>query len=118
MLTYESRVREQFDRLKACAERVRVGYVTGRPLPDLLADAEAGQAPYHALKRWRPAGTRVGERGRSIWFVRTRIEQDEPHLCREDVIAVCEDHIAAQEDEFRQWCQGTGRFDEELARSV
>lgn len=119
MLLYEYRVRDQFDRLLAYAQRVQTAFEEGRAPSELISDTENLAALYDTLKDMLPESIRrVSNIGRHLYFMRLRLGEGSPDLCRSDINDICGYDIPSIEKAFRDWTRSNEHYDDELSRKI
>jgi len=119
MLIYEYRIRDEFDRLKSYAQRIREGFENKRAFQDLLVDADNIESLHDSLNEILPKEVKgKSEFKRHIAWMKNYLREDDLDRCIGDIISICDHDIPNLEREFRDWCRRGEHYDEELAEKI
>lgn len=118
MLIYESRVRDELDRVRKYAERLEKAFEAGRSSDDLLQDVDNLEAIYENLLVVLPDGVGRSNMGRHLYFMDYYLKRDDQESCRGDVRDILNHDLPEIEENFREWVKDAEHYDESLRRAV
>ena len=119
LLLYESKVRGEFDRTRALAQRLRQKFNSKKVKPaELLQDRALLKDAYEQLARSLPAEVTGGNVDRHLHFMEYYLLRDDIATASKDSHDICELDLPELEDAFRQRCASLKHYDSALADKV
>ena len=119
MLIYEYKIRDEFERVKSYATRLRQAFEADRPSDDLLADAQNLAVLFENLRSMLPEGLRdVSNFSRHIGWMQGNLRRNAAKSSRSDIDYICSYDIPTLEKAFIHWCASADHYDRELAEKI
>lgn len=119
MLLYQYQVRDEFEKVKKCATRLRDKFESEMAEDDLLMDTEHMEELYNNLEDVLPEDAASAGKGRRhLNWLKKRLREGSPELCRSDIRDICEQDLPQMEEAFREWCAAPHFYDPELAAAT
>lgn len=118
MLIYESRVRDELDRVRNYAERLKQAFEADRSSDELRQDVENLRALYENLMAVLPEEVGRSNMGRHLHFLDYYLQRDNKENCRGDVHDILNIDLPEIEEGFREWVKDAEHYDESLRRAV
>jgi hypothetical protein len=118
MLLYEYKVRDEFERVRVLAERIKHKFETKAKAPELLQDRELLKSVYEQLRRILPSGLSEGNFERHLGFMEYYLLRNDTGACYKDIEDICKVDLTALEKSFRDWCASQEHYDAEFAQKV
>ncbi len=119
MLLYEYRIRDEFERVRRLATRMKKKFERGVGAAELLEDRDLLEHACERLLRALPAD--VGKASnimRHIGFMKYYLERGERRRTSADFDEVAGRDLSLLEEAFKEWLSKRGHFDQEFARRV
>lgn len=118
MILYEYKVRDNFERVRQLAERIRIKFEQGANPEELLQDASILRHAYEDLVKILPNGVDGGNALRHLFFMEQHLNKGKPESCKNDIEDICAHDLRLLEAAFRAWCGSQVHYDAELSREV
>jgi hypothetical protein len=118
MLLYEYKVRDEFERVRDLAERIRAKFNDRPNASELIKDCELLAAAYEQLTQLLPEGLSGGNFGRHLHFMLYYLKQNAPDGAQGDIKDICKSDLPALEHAFRDWCAGYQHYDAEFSAKI
>ncbi len=119
MLLYEYRVRDEFDRVRRLATRMKEKFERGVATAELLEDRDILEHACEGLLKALPADVRkVSNLLRHIGFMKYYLERGERQRTSGDFDEVAGRDLSLLEEAFKEWLSKHGHFDQEFADRI
>jgi Protein of unknown function (Hypoth_ymh) len=119
MLLYEYRIRDEFDRVRRLATRMKEKFDRGVDARELLEDRDILEHACERLLKALPGDVAKGSTiMRHSAFMKYYLERDERERTSGDFAEVAGRDLTLLEDAFKAWLSKHGHFDQEFAKRI
>lgn len=118
MLLYEYQVRDEFERVRELARRLKEKFDSRASAADLMLDTRTLGAAYDQLDRMLPTEVQRGNFGRHLHFLELFLERGETDRCSADAQDIIAIDLPWLEQGFRQWATSLQHYDPEFANEI
>src|SRR5205823_8588761 len=117
MLLYEYRIRDELDRVRRLAKRMKEKFERGVDAHELLEDRDILEHACERLLKALPADVRkVSNIKRHIDFMKYYLERGERQHTSGDFDEAAGSDLTLLEEAFKKWLSKHGHYDEEFAQ--
>lgn len=119
MLLYEYRIRDEFDRVRRVATRMKEKFERSVSAQELLEDRDILEHACERLLKALPADVGKGSNiMRHIAFMKYYLERGERQRTSSDFDEVAGRDLTLLEEAFKEWLSRHGHFDQEFAQRI
>lgn len=119
MLLYLFKIKNELSRLEKYADNLKSKFEADTKSNDLLIDTKNLHILYENIQQILPESIqKVSNFSRHISWMKKRLKENKPELCKSDIDDICNIDIPEIEDAFIKWCEKPEYFDEELSSSI